>query len=100
MNVTSLSEVNGDQLNLDHFVSYLKDIPGDWKLFVIKLLPHHSALNVIRDIRRSGGSKTDDMLRIYRVFLNERDPPWTKVHRALKEATRQELLKPAFYLFD
>ena len=35
MNVTSLSEVNGDQLNLDHFVSYLKDIPGDWKLFVI-----------------------------------------------------------------
>ena len=93
MSVTPQPEVNGDQLTLDQkkFVDYLKDIRGDWMLFVTKLLSHRNAMNVIREIRRSGGSKTDNMSRIYTAFSNERDPSWTKVHRALKEANHDDL---------
>ena len=90
--VTPQPKMNGDQVKLDQFLGYLKDISaGDWKLFVLQLLSRHSALDVIRDIRRSGGIKKDNMSRIYRAFLNEKDTSWTKVHQALKEANYDEL---------
>ena len=90
--VTPQPKVNGDQVKLDQFLGYLKDISaGDWKLFVLQLLSRHSALDVIRDIRRSGGIKKDNMSRIYRAFLNEKDTSLTKVHQALKEANYDEL---------
>ena len=70
----------------------LKDIPNDdLNFFTICLLPKESAIQVIKQIRRSNGSKEDNMNKIWRAFLKERDPSWTKVHKALKEADYDDL---------
>ena len=86
-----------DILNLDDFIFYLKPIlrgTYDWRRFVLKLLPHHNAVRVIKKIRvliRSGGSKADIMSRIGKAFLKVKNPSWTKVYKALKAANYDKL---------
>ena len=61
--------------NLHQLERYVKNIPeGDLNFFVLNLLPRNSALDVIKAIRRSGGSKVEKMSSIGKVFLNENDP--------------------------
>ena len=77
--------------NLHQLERYLKNIPeSDLNFFILNLLPKSSALNVIKSIRRSGGSKVEKMSSIGKVFLKEKDPSWTKVYRALKEVETTE----------
>ena len=79
-------------LNLYELERLLKDIPNDdLNFFTICLLPKESAIQVIKQIRRCNGSKEDNMNKIWRAFLKERDPSWTKVHKALKEADCDDL---------
>ena len=76
-----------DTPNLHQLVRHLKHVPeSDLQFFILGLLPKDRALNVIRDIRCNGGSRVDKMSRVCEAFLNEQDPSWAKVHRALKEA--------------
>ena len=78
--------------NLYELERLLKDIPNDdLNFFTICLLPKESSIQVIKQIRRSNGSKEDNMNKIWRAFLKERDPSWTKVHKALKEADCDDL---------
>ena len=61
--------------NLHLLERYLKNIPDDdLNFFVLNLLPKNSALDLIRTIRCSGGSKVEKMSSIGKVFLNEKDP--------------------------
>ena len=88
-----------DALNLRQFVDYLQDLSGDLKLFILRLLPHRSALDVIRDIRRGSRSKVDKISKIGKAFLKEKHPSWTKVYIALKEAKcndKAETIKVCF----
>ena len=54
--------------------------------FITRLLPKERAVNIIKGIRFSDGSKEDKVKKICKAFLNEKEPSWTKVHVALKQA--------------
>ena len=83
---------SGDSCNkltsfTNEFVRYLIDIPDkDLLYFVSRLLPKHSAVEVIKDIRCSNGSKENKLSVICKAFLNESNPSWTKIYEALREA--------------
>ena len=54
-------------------------------------LPKQSALQVIKQIRHNNGSKEDNIKEICKAILNEENPSWTKVYRALKEVDCDDL---------
>ena len=74
---------------LKKYVELIPDI--DLYFFVYCLLPKESAIQVIKQIKRSNGSKEDNINIICKAFLNEKNPSWTKVCRALKEADCDDL---------
>ena len=80
--------------NLVRYLRKLKDIPEDDFLYFIScLLPTESATNVIEDIRQSSESKEDNIKRVCRQFLKEKDPTWSKVCEALRDANSDDLAK-------
>ena len=93
-------------LNMQELLRYLKkpdDVPeSDFWYFVTSLLPTESATWVILDIRRSSGSKEDNIKKICKQFLKEEDLSWNKVYVALKKARCYELanlVEANFYRF-
>ena len=73
---------------------FLNDVPDcDLRYFITRLLPKDSPVKVIKDIRHgtSGGSKEDNIKKICQAFLKERDPSWSKVHKALKDTKCDDL---------
>ena len=79
-------------LNLHELVRILKDIPDRYlNLFIINILPRESALQVIKQIRHSNESKRNNVNTICQAFLKEKDPSWSKVHKALKEVDCDDL---------
>ena len=98
-NAMALLDITEDNLkskefipSLYEFVKNLKAVPdGDLKYFIICLLPNKNGLQVIKDIRRSGGSKEEKIKKIYETFFNENNPSWTKVYDALREAECDDL---------
>ena len=71
---------------------FLNDVPDrDLNYFITHLLSKDSAVKVIVDIRRSGGSKEDNLGKICQAFSKEEKQSWYKVHEALKEAKCYEL---------
>ena len=91
----STSEDKEEILNIRKFTKYLQPIlQRDWRYIVLKLLPHRRALCVIKKVGlliRNSGSKTKMMSTIGNAFLKVKNPSWTEVHRALKEAEYYEL---------
>ena len=80
-----------ETLNLDELVRYLIDIPEhDLIYFTTRLLPKDKATEVIKDIRRNGGSKEDKVNKICKAFL-QKDPSWKKIYCALKETNCDDL---------
>ena len=73
---------------------FLREIP-ECKLnyFITRLLPRESAINVIKDIKRNPGSKDENIQKVYKEFLKQEDPSWTKIRRALKEAECDDLVE-------
>ena len=60
------------------FFNYLQKIfrgGREWKLFVLKLLPHCTALDVIEDIQCNGGSKADRTSRIGKALIRQKTGP-------------------------
>ena len=91
---------NDDQgitCTIEYLVRYLrklKDIPEkDFLYFISCLLPTESAANVIKDIKHSSESKEDNIKRVCRQFLKEKDPSWSKVCEALRSANSNDLAK-------
>lgn len=87
------SKATNNTINLDDLLRYLNDIPNnnDLMYFVTRLLPKETAIKVIQDIRRSGGSKKQNVRKTCEAFLKEENPSWTKVHRALKQTDCNDL---------
>lgn len=76
-------QMDGDPLNLANLIEYLQDVPQEKLLhFARFLLP----TNTIKDIRRTTTTPTDLLTNICNAFLNEPDPSWLKVYKALKKA--------------
>jgi len=85
--ITIPDTLNESSLNSKDLHRYLRKIPdNDLNYFVTCLLPKDSAIDVIKDIRRSDFSKMDKISKICKAFLNEKGSSWTKVYDALKEA--------------
>ena len=87
------SKIINNKIDLDDLLRYLNDIPNnsDLMYFVTRLLPKETAIKVIQDIRCSGGSKKQNVRKTCEAFLEEQNPSWTKVHRALKETDCDDL---------
>ena len=86
------SKIVDETLNLHELKRYLMDIPEcDLIYFATRLLPKDRATEVIKDIRRHGGSKEDKLSKICQVFLQEKDPSWKKIYDALKKAKCDDL---------
>ena len=80
--------------DLVRYLRKLKNIPEDDFLYFIScLLPTESAANVIKDIRHSSESKEDNIKRVCKQFLKEKDPSWSKVCEALRNANSDDLAK-------
>ena len=84
----SVPSIESSEENLkNNLVRYLRDVPDcNMNYFITRLLPKERAVNIIKDIRFSDGSKEDKVKKMCKAFLNEKDPSWTKVHVALKQA--------------
>ena len=81
------SNLNDDLVDFHELVRFLKDIPeSNTNYFISRLLHKENAIYVIKDIRRNGGNREDNTKKICKAFLEEEDPSWSKVCRALKEA--------------
>ena len=95
INITSSNLDIGEKLNADYLYQlerFLNDVPDrDLNYFITHLLSKDSAVKVIKDIRRSGGNKEDNVLKICQAFLKEKESSWYKVHEALKEAKCYDL---------
>ena len=99
LNVVNLKELgeppNADDHDMEHQLEkFLKDVPDyDLQYFITRLLPKDSAVKVIKDIRyyTSGQNKEDNIKKICQAFLKEREPSWTKVHKALKDTKCDDL---------
>ena len=88
---TSASDTSSEP-NLYQLMKHLSDIPNsNFHFFIICLLPMDSAIELIKDIRRSNGSEQDNVKKLCETFLKEVNPSWTKVYEALKEADCGEL---------
>ena len=84
------SDVNTDNSknrDLHEFTRYLRDIPdSDLNYFIYCLLPHKKAVEVIKQVKaNSSMSKEEKIKKICITFLNEMNPSWAKVHKALKK---------------
>ena len=78
--------------NLYRLMRYLKDIPDDhFNYFITYLLPKESAIELIKDIKHSSRSKSDNMKKLCEAFLKEENATWTKVHEALIKAECDDL---------
>ena len=81
------SNLNDDPIDFHELVRFLKDVPNsNTKYFISRLLHKENAIHVIKDIRRNGGNREDNTKKICKAFMEEEDPSWSKVFRALKEA--------------
>ena len=96
INITSsnVDECNSkdDPVDPDQLVQFLEDVPeSKFMYFITRLLHKESAIHMIKDIRHNGGSRENNIKKIYEAFLKEKDPSWIKVYKALKEAKCNDL---------
>ena len=71
---------------------YLGQVPDNHMIyFITQLLSKKSAIEVIKDIRRSSENKMDNIKKICELFLKEKDASWDKVYEALKNAECDDL---------
>jgi len=93
-NLSTLNDAD-DTLTLEELLRYLidlKDIPDkDFYYFVKCLLSKNIVVDVIKDIRRNGRSREENIKKICEAFIKDKDPSWSKVHKALKAAQCNDL---------
>lgn len=90
----SNSETENDQVKLHDLMQFVRRIQScDLNDFICHLLPDDRALSVINDIKCNSNSLSEEdiLQKICETFLNEKDPSWTKVLRAFKEAEYDNL---------
>ena len=82
-----VTRIDSSTPKLYQLMRHLREVP-DTKLnsLITQLFPKESAVGIIEDISHSGESKENNLKNIGKEFLKEKDPSWTKVYRALKEA--------------
>ena len=88
----AVASVTSPKPTLHQLMKCLKDIPNiHFHFFILCLLSKESAIELIKDIRRSDRSKQDNVKKLCETFLKEVNPSWTKVYEALKEADCDDL---------
>ena len=80
------------KVNIRQLTSHLKKIPEDNLFtFITNLFPKNVAIDIIKDIRYSNRTTEENVKRISKEYLKEKDPSWVRVYRALKDAECDDL---------
>ena len=91
-NKSAVTSVASPRPNFKKLMKYLEQVPDiALNYFIVCLLSKESAIEVIKDIRRSNESKVINIMKVCESFLKEKDASWAKLYDALKYAECDDL---------